>query len=419
MTEEWIGDGIRYTEIHDPKFRSCLLLLQFYAARDAQNAPVLALLTDLLTASSAEFPGLSALRIRLDALYAADFSAKLSLYGDAAALSFSASWLDDRFALNGEPITAEMLSLVTGCLLAPHTEHGSFCDPEFRVCKQNLLDDIDCEQNDKRLYALHNAAAACFAGEPAAIPPYGSRSAAEAITPAQAYAVWQEVLRTAQIDIVCILPSEKPVRSALTAAFSGIARQPAVLPLNAPSPLKPEPLYAEKTMPLNQSKLVMIYKYRSLSNDMLRMLNALLGGINNSLLFLNVREKQSLCYYCISTVSALKSVLTVDLGVQTADLQAAQDAVAAQIACLQRGDFPDSMCREAVLDYERQAAVTSNVNASVAARIADGHLFEDDRTPEEIAAALSRITKAQIMEAAAQLTLDTVFVLRAEEADDL
>ena len=112
-------------------------------------------------------------------------------------------------------------------------------------------------------------------------------------------------------------------------------------------------------------------------------------------------------------------MLTVDLGVQTADLQAAQDAVAAQIACLQRGDFPDSMCREAVLDYERQAAVTANVNASVAARIADGHLFEDDRTPEEIAAALSRITKAQIMEAAAQLTLDTVFVLRAEEADDL
>ena len=68
MTEEWIGDGIRYTEIHDPKFRRCLLLLQFYAARDAQHAPVLALLTDLLTASSAEFPGLSALRIRLDAL---------------------------------------------------------------------------------------------------------------------------------------------------------------------------------------------------------------------------------------------------------------------------------------------------------------------------------------------------------------
>ena len=33
------------------------------------------------------------------------------------------------------------------------------------------------------------------------------------------------------------------------------------------------------------------------------LVGALLGGINNSLLFLNVREKQSLCYYCISTVS--------------------------------------------------------------------------------------------------------------------
>ncbi len=415
MAEQQIGNGIRYTEIIDPKYRSCLLLMQFYTARTAETAPALALLTDLLTASSAEYPGISALSLRLDSLYAADFSAKLSLCGDAAALSFTASWLDDRFALEQEPLTEEMLRLVLGCLLRPHAENGAFCEPEFRICRQNLLDDIDCELNDKRIYAMQRAASCCFAGEPAALPPYGTRAAAEAVTPALAYRVWEQLLREAPLDIVCILPSPRPLREPLTAALSGLQRSPADVPLFAFSPAKSAPLRETESMPLNQSKLVIVYKFRDIPRDVMHMLNSLLGGINQSLLFLNVREKRSLCYYCLSSVSLLKGTLTIDCGVQTADLQAAEDAIREQITLLRRGDFPASMMREAVLDYRRRAAVTGNSNAAVAARIADSHLFGDSRSPEEIADALEQITAEQIREAAEQLVPDTVYILRAEE----
>ena len=145
MPEHLIGNGIRYSEIHDPKFRSCLLTLQFYIPRDRMTAPVHALLPDLLTASSAAFPSVREMTLQLESLYAADFIAKTSLCGDAAVLEFTASWLDDAFALDGESVTAPMLELVTGALLHPNAENGAFCDPEFRICKQNLLDDIDCE----------------------------------------------------------------------------------------------------------------------------------------------------------------------------------------------------------------------------------------------------------------------------------
>jgi len=131
---------------------------------------------------------------------------------------------------------------------------------------------------------------------------------------------------------------------------------------------------------------------------------------------LNVREKRSLCYYCLSSVSMLKGTLTVDCGVQTADLAEAEAAIHEQIDILRRGDFPDSMMQEALLDYRRRAAMTGNSNASVAARIADSHMFGDERSPEEIAAALEQITVPQIRSAAERLTPDTVYILRAEEA---
>ena len=418
MPEQMIGNGIRYTEICDPKFRSCMLLLRFYMPRDAQTAPVHALLTDQLTASSAAYPGLSALSRRLDALYAADFSGRLMLCGDAAALSFSASWLDDRFALEQEDLTGEMLELVTGCLLKPNLTDGGFSEPEFSLCRQNLLDDIDCERNDKRLYAMQRAAALSFEGEPAALPPFGERQYAEAITPQQAYAVWTQILRTAPIDVVCILPSAKPVRAALEAAFSQIPRSPVPAPLQAVSPLREVPQRCEERISMNQSKLVMTYKFRGIAPDVLRMLNSILGGINNSLLFLNVREARSLCYYCLSSYSLLKGILSIDCGVQSTDLPAAEAAVSEQIALLRRGEFPESMLREAVLDYQGRAAVRENTNSGTAGRIADGQMLGDTRSPDEIAAAFSQITRAQIAEAARQLVPDTVYILRAEEADE-
>ena len=44
MPEMMLGNGIRYTEIHDPKFRSCLLNILFYVHRSRQTAPIHALL---------------------------------------------------------------------------------------------------------------------------------------------------------------------------------------------------------------------------------------------------------------------------------------------------------------------------------------------------------------------------------------
>lgn len=71
----------------------------------------------------------------------------------------------------------------------------------------NLLDSIDAEINEKRQYAISQTYKTAFAGKPAAFSCYGSRSAAEALTPAAAYAAFQELLRTAQIEIYFVGPA--------------------------------------------------------------------------------------------------------------------------------------------------------------------------------------------------------------------
>ena len=356
--------------------------------------------------------------LALESLYAADFIAKTSLCGDAAVLEFTASWLDDAFALDGESVTAPMLELVTGALLHPNAENGAFCDPEFRICKQNLLDDIDCEQNDKRSYALRRAAELTFAGEPAAIPAHGTRPEAERITPEQAFSVWQGILRTAFIEIAAVTPNPRPeIETQLAAAFRTLERQPVPVKFDAPSPLH-EPVCREtERMPLGQTKLVLTYKYNSIRREVLLMLCSILGWIADSLLFTNLRERCGLCYYCLLSNAAFKHTLFIDIGIDAANLEAVLSAADAQIRALQTGDFTDDMMQKAVLRYGFQAAAASDTISDLAMQRILSLRRGDLRSGQEIAAAMGKVTRAEIMDAAKQLRPDAVFVLRAEQEE--
>ena len=414
-------NGIRYTGLCSPKFRSCLLTLHFYVPRTPETAPVHALLTDLLTSSSAAYPEISALALRLESLYAADFSAKLSLCGDSAALVFTASWLDDRYALNGEKITDAVLELMLGCLLHPNAENGAFRADAFRICRQNLLDDIDCIRNDKREYALQQAAALAYRGEPAAISAHGERAAAEQITAESAYRLWQEILQTSFADIVCVTPEPRPeIRGTVLRALSSVRRPAAQVSVCAPSPLKPVPAFAAEQMPLEQSKLVMAYKYSGIRREVMAVFCGVLGWISDSLLFENLREKQGLCYYCALQHAVTKQTVFIDTGIDSAQAQAVQDAVSEQLLAMKNGAFTDDMMERAVLRYEYQTAAATDAPDTAAEMAVIRHRLNDPRTPAEFAAAMRRVTRAELSEAAEQLRPDSVYLLQAsggEEAD--
>ena len=207
------ADGVRFTAVCDAEQRGCLLAVHFYLPHSAAHAAAAALLTDLLTASSADYPEPGMITAQLDSLYAADLTAALTVSGDTEDLSFTATWLDDAYALSGEQITENVAELVLGCLRRPHLSGDSpaaFDGTQYAVCLQNLLDDIEGAVNTRRTYALQQAAALAFAGEPAAVPPAGTREAALALTPQSVYAFWQEILQTAPADVIAVMPQEKP-----------------------------------------------------------------------------------------------------------------------------------------------------------------------------------------------------------------
>ncbi len=190
-----------------------------------------------------------------------------------------------------------------------------------------------------------------------------------------------------------------------------------MFPFPAPSPLKTHPQTVTEGMPVGQTKLVLMYKYDAISYEILLMLCSLLGWISDSLLYTHLREEQSLCYYCLLQASVFKQTLFIDSGIDSADLDAVCRTAAEQIDALCSGTFTDDMMEKAVLRYADQAAAASDSAGDAAQQILSSLRHNDPRTPQEITEALRQITRQQIMDAAAKLRLDSVYVLCAEREE--
>lgn len=69
--------------------------------------------------------------------------------------------------------------------------------------------------------------------------------------------------------------------------------------------------------------------------------NAIFGGTPLSKLFLNVREKLSLCYYASSVLEKMKGLVLVSSGIEFDKYQQAKDEILAQLEAIRRGEIED------------------------------------------------------------------------------
>ena len=109
-------------------------------------------------------------------------------------------------------------------------------------------------------------------------------------------------------------------------------------------------------MELSQSKLVMGFRTQISAGDeeavAERLMCAVLGGTASSKLFNNVREKQSLCYYCGSSALRATGVMMVDSGVEPGREAQAEAAILKELNDLCTGPITEQEmddCRRSLL----------------------------------------------------------------------
>lgn len=413
---EKLADGIHYNSIINERQKTNTIMLHFVTELSEKNVSLNAVIPYVLAGSSEEYPTLTELNKKLAELYGAVIKGSVSKMGDSQVLSLMSGCINNRYTFDGEAVAEEMTRVLTGCLISPHIENGAFFEKDFELKKQELIDDIEAEINEKRSFAFKRANLSIFKDEPAAISVKGDKSNAVKITAAEAYEQYKRLLKTAQIEIIFVGAEELPsCKKILIDALNTIERTYGGDNSSEKSAVKDEVCRVTETYDVAQSKMVMAFKTDYDDPAVMKLMNAVFGATPISKLFMNVREKLSLCYYCSSGYNDKKGVIYVDSGVERENIKKAEAEILNQLEAMRKGDFTDEE-----LENARKSVINSWKGVSDGARsIAEWYFSRsysgDSKSPEELIEHLKNITREDVVKAAKSLKLDTVYVLTGKE----
>lgn len=412
-----LADGVQLLALPDNRFKTAHLTAALLLPLQEQTASEQAILPFLLRRSCAAYPDFTALNKRLNQLYGARVSADVSRIGETQALVLRAVCIDDRFALQGEPVAAQCAALLRGMLFAPALEDGRFRMADFEQERRCLVEEIESEINEKRLYARQRCEQLLCKGEPYAVNRYGTIDGVKALSPERVTDAWKSVLETARIQLIVQGGDAEAVAEAFKEGFAAFPRRPEALGTSAVSATGAVREQTEK-MAVNQCKLVMGFQTAVAEPDgdvaAMRLANALFGATPYSMLFRNVREKLSLCYYCSSSYDRLKGVMLVDSGVERDKVEQAKAEVLRQLSLLQAGEFSDEDLESARRSIGNQFGTVNDLQSTRAVWYLGQSTLPTLRTPEQAADEIAAVTKERVVAAARTIRLTAVYLLAAD-----
>ncbi|MBQ3050822.1 MAG: insulinase family protein [Clostridia bacterium] len=408
--------GFRVCSYHTDRFKTGILSVNLVVPL-AGNVAEKSLLPSLLCASCAEYPDLLSLNRKLAELYGAELTPSASKHGENLVLRITMTMIGDRFALDGESISVECARLLCKALFEPNVENGAFRPDEVAREKRIRLDRIEALKSSKRAWAQKQMLELMCADEAYSLSVLGEEEDISALTPEQLYASWQDLLKTAfvQLQVVGDLEVE-PITALFREYFDRVEDRHVVRGETVVIPFAKTVKRGEEEQDIAQSKLVMGFRcgmHEPFENyAAMRTFTDLFGGGTYSRLFMNVREKQSLCYYCAARLTAAKGILTVQSGVETENAERAEKEILKQLDEMKAGGVTAE-------DLEKSKRSMEDFFLSVfdTPEELDGWLFSqvtDDefQTPEDLVADMKEVTVEQVIEMANNISLDTVFLLK-------
>ena len=411
-----VTDGVNIVYVPTDKFKTNEITVSFLAPLSEETAAANALLFSLLSSTTAEYPTLEALNKKLAMLYGAKITGAVSKSGENQNLSLVATCLADRFAIDGESISAECFELLMKMLFKPSLdENGEFKSADLKREKKLLCDKLDAEFNEKRTYSLRRLEELMFAGEPFAVNKYGTKDEINALESAELVNALASVLKHSKVQITIVGSVDiDSITDTAKSCFVTVDRE-YIPPVKAVfKPFADEVKTFSERIDVEQGKLVIGFRVNREDNfegcPEIRLFSDIFGGGPYSKLFNNVREKLSLCYYCIARFDRRKSNVIIQCGCEEENMDKALNEIQNQLADIANGDFAAEYdaAKMGMNDFILSVLDDSvSLNMWYAGQIADNSII----TPEQSAEENNAVTAEEISESARLLTLDTVFKL--------
>lgn len=420
------ADGVRLHYLPIDKFKTNFMSVSFIAPLEAGTNAKNSLIPNILLRGTQKYPDMAAINKKLDYLYASGISTRCSKRGELQVFGFCADMLDSSYAMRGENLVNEITDILEELIFHPITVNGAF-DPYYVESeKQNQIDAINSIVNNPAYYAFKRCVDEMCADERFGLSEVGTVEDTEKCTPTELYEHYKYALKHYPVEIFFVGQCDVEALIENIRRMFSHEREPIALPKTNVIRRADTARRIDEDMPVNQGKLVIGMRSGVSIYDedypAVILFNAIFGGSVTSKLFMNVREKMSLCYYCQSAYEAPKGLLMIQSGIENSNREIAEKAVFDQLEAVKNGDFTDEE-----LDAALISIISGYNELSDSARGLEGWylgriILGIDGDPCDMVERLKKVKREDVIRASNMPTTDVIYflngTLEGEEDED-
>lgn len=399
------------------KFKTNYISVNFVTPVLKETAAREALLFEVLTRGTEKYPTLRDINIHLDDCYGMSLATECTKSGADHVTGFSLSMLANSCVYDESDLTGAAIDMIDQIVNHPVMQDGLLSESYTEQEKEKLCEKIEAQILRKARYAISRCGEIMCEGEKAGVPTYGSIDDVRAITSKTLTDCYNSLLNSARIEIYCVgsfTSSELETLGGVFASCASDVRESEKIQISKDIA---EVRTFEEVKAVTQATMAMGFRLgRGLDecanmSDVV-MMNAVFGGGTVSKLFMNVREKMSLCYFCQSACALRSGTMYVVTGVEAANIEKTKSAVLDQLGEIAKGNITDEEFEYSKMEIRNGLRAVSDSPAAIESWYLGRMLAEIDTDPEKEIEKILAVTREDIAASASAVKLDTVFVLR-------
>ena len=393
------------------KFKTITIDVDFYRNIKKEEITKRNLLKMILLDSSRNYKTEKELIIESENLYDIKVSSSISRLGTLSNLSFQTKFLNEKYTEKN--MNRESIIFFLDLIFDPNIENNSFIniDKQKEKLRQNIISIKDnkpklahlklMEKYNKREYGYNT---------------FGYIEDLDKINGNNLYGYYKEVLDKDQIDIFVLGDfSSGEIKEIFREYFkvNTFKRNNKKL-LVKELDIRKRIIRFHEYDDVNQVQVLLLLSLNNLTDFerkyTIKVLNEMLGGSSNSILFSRVREDKGYCYYINSSVKAYDNIMVINSGVESKNTEKCIKLIRRVLKEVKEGKFDDSVIDSSI------NTIVSGINASLDNPIGIintyfSKVLVGTEDAEERIKKFKSITKEDIVRASKKINLNSILTL--------
>lgn len=419
---------MKYTKIENPnynihfiktnKFKTIKVRINLKEEVEKEKIVYRNMLSLILFEGTKKYSTRRLIDIECENLYNIGVSGGTIISGNASILSFYSTFLNEKYTEKN--MNEKSFKFFLDFIFNPNIENNRFNELAFNNAKNILKEDIETLYENPNRYATKELYTNMCPDLPISYNSTGYIEDLENLNEEKLYNYYKEILNTNSIDIFVIGDIDIPkFRKIIEDNFKvPNTKRKKINHFLKQTNFLEKPRTIKKSRDINQGILLIGSKLKNLNNKdrlyTLAIYNYILGGGPDSKLFMEVREKNSLCYTISSTYAGVSSVELIRAGIDSKNYKKALKLVNEQLEEMKKGNFTDKDVETAKLNMLAALKEIEDSPSGIL-NVYEAHEYLGYDLLDERKEKIKSITKKDVIDINKKIKLDTIFLLEGSK----